>query len=76
MIRKNKTSIGSLIVAAAAAYGIYKLSQMSASDRNDLLAKGKKLLSDNLGGLSGLLGRADGRSEAYSDGTYTEHSYS
>jgi hypothetical protein len=47
----KKTSLGSLLLAGAAAYGIYKLSKMSSEQRTDLLNKGKKLVSDNLGGL-------------------------
>ncbi|RYF81176.1 MAG: hypothetical protein EON98_12705 [Chitinophagaceae bacterium] len=46
-----KPSLGSLLLAGAAAYGIYKVSKMSAQERNDLVNKGKKLVNDNLGGL-------------------------
>lgn len=46
-----KTSLGSLLVAGAAAYGLYKLSKMSAEERNGLVEKGKKVVNDNLGNL-------------------------
>jgi hypothetical protein len=75
-MKRNKTSLGSLILAGAAAYGLYRLSKMSASDRSDLLSKGKKLVSDNLGGLTNLMGGSNGSSQGASSSTYGEHSYS
>ena len=53
----KKTSLGSLLLAGAAAYGLYKVSKMSSQERNDLLNKGKKLVSDNLGGLKNTFGK-------------------
>ncbi len=52
----RKTSLGSLLAAGAAAYGLYKLSKMSAAERNNLMEKGKKLVSDNLGNLKNKFG--------------------
>lgn len=43
----NKTL--SLLAAAAAAYGIFKLSKMSPQQKDELLAKGKDLLNKGLG---------------------------
>lgn len=55
-----KPSLGSLLLAGAAAYGLYKVSKMSAQERNDLVSKGKKLVNDNLGSLKDKLGNANG----------------
>lgn len=52
----RKTSLGSLLVAGAAAYGLYKISKMSAEERNGLVEKGKKLVNDNLGSLKDKFG--------------------
>lgn len=53
----RKPGLGSLLLAGAAAYGLYKVSKMSAQERSDLLNKGKKLVNDNLGGLKNSFGR-------------------
>lgn len=53
----KKASIGSLLLAGAAAYGLYKLSKMSTEERNSLMEKGKRLVADNLGNLKNTLGR-------------------
>lgn len=53
----RKTSLGSLLAAGAAAYGLYKLSKMSAEERSGLVEKGKKMVTDNLGNLKDKLGR-------------------
>ena len=53
----KKMSIGSLLLAGAAAYGAYRLSKMSSQERNDLVTKGKKLVTDNLGNLKNVFGR-------------------
>jgi hypothetical protein len=50
----RKTSLGSLLVAGAAAYGLYRLSKLSAEERNGLVEKGKKLVTDNLGNLKNI----------------------
>lgn len=52
----RRPGLGSLLLAGAAAYGIYKVSKMSAQERSDLLNKGKKLVNDNLGGLKDKFG--------------------
>ena len=49
----QKSKIG-LLVAAAAAYGAYKYSRMSPTQKNDLMARGKDFMNKNLGGVSNL----------------------
>jgi hypothetical protein len=71
----RKSGLGSLLLAGAAAYGLYKISKMSPAERNGLVEKGKKMVSDNLGGLKNVLGRngssPDARANAFSgDVTY------
>ena len=71
----RKPGLGSLLLAGAAAYGLYKVSKMSAQERSDLLNKGKKLVNDNLGELKNAFGRngssPDARDEAFaSDVSY------
>lgn len=61
MTRKTG-GIGSLLLLGAAAYGAYKYSQMSDQQKKDLLDKGKKLVNDNLGGLSNMFGKKTGPS--------------
>jgi hypothetical protein len=51
----KKTSLSGLLLAGAAAYGIYKLSKLSSEERSDLLNKGKKLVSDNIPKLKNVL---------------------
>ena len=53
----KKMSISSLLLAGAAAYGAYRLSKMSAQERTDLVSKGKKLVTDNLGNLKNAFGK-------------------
>lgn len=53
----KKPGLGSLLLAGAAAFGLYKVSKMSAQQRTDLLNKGKKLVNDNLGGLKNSFGK-------------------
>lgn len=47
----RKPSLGSLLLAGAAAYGLYRASKMTPQQRNDLVNKGKKFVNDNLGNL-------------------------
>lgn len=54
----RKASIGSLLLAGAAAYGLYKLSKMSTEERTELVEKGKRMVADNLGNLKTTFGRA------------------
>jgi hypothetical protein len=46
---RGKTSIGSLLLLGAAAFGAYKYSKMSDQQKKDLLDKGKKLVNDSVG---------------------------
>ena len=70
----RKRSLGSLLLAGAAAYGIYRLSKMSTEERQNLVEKGKKLVSDNLNSAKGMLGRngssPDARYTTAGDVTY------
>ena len=52
-----KPGIGSLLLLGAAAFGAYKYSQMSDVKKKELVDKGKKLVNDNLGGLTKSFGR-------------------
>ena len=52
-----KPGIGSLLLLGAAAYGAYKYSKMSEVQKRDLVDKGKKLVNDNLGGLTKSFGK-------------------
>ncbi len=47
-----KPGIGSLLLLGAAAFGAYKYYQMSDQQKKQLMDKGKKLVNDNLGGLT------------------------
>ena len=62
--------LGSLLLAGAAAYGLYKVSKMSAQERTDLVNKGKKLVNDNLGSLKNTLGGANGSTPSARESTY------
>lgn len=53
----TKPGIGQLLLLGAAAFGAYKYSQMSDVKKKELLDKGKKLVNDNLGGLSRSFGK-------------------
>jgi len=53
----KRPGLGSLLLAGAAAYGLYKVSKMSSQERSDLLNKGKKLVNDNLGSIKNSLGK-------------------
>ena len=50
-------TIGSILLAGAAAYGAYRLSKMSSQERSDLMEKGKRLVVDNLGNLKNVFGK-------------------
>jgi hypothetical protein len=47
----------SMLLAAAAAYGIYKYSKLSPDQKNNLKTRGKDFLDKQLGGLGNLFGR-------------------
>jgi hypothetical protein len=49
--------LSSLLMAGAAAYGLYKLSKLSAEERNELVEKGKKLVNENVDTVKSALGR-------------------
>jgi hypothetical protein len=51
----QRSKIG-LLLAAVAAYGVYKYSKMSPEEKNNLKAKGKDFLNKNMGGLNNLFG--------------------
>ena len=52
----QRKSIG-MLLAAAAAYGMYKYSKMSVEEKNNLKAKGRDFLNKNLGSLGNLFGK-------------------
>jgi hypothetical protein len=52
----QRKSLG-MLVAAAAAYGIYKYSKMSPEQKNNLKAKGRDFLDKNFSGLGNLFGK-------------------
>lgn len=60
----RRPGLGSLLLAGAAAYGLYKVSKMSSQERTDLVNKGKKLVNDNLGSLKNTFGRQGSSPEA------------
>jgi hypothetical protein len=43
-----RPGIGSLLLAGAAAFGLYKYSKMSQQDKDNLVNKGKKLFDENV----------------------------
>jgi hypothetical protein len=53
----RKPGLGSLLLLGAAAFGAYKYSKMNDQQKKDLVDKGKKLVNDNLGGLTNILGK-------------------
>ena len=52
----QKSKIG-LLLAAAAAYGVYRYSKMTPEQKSSLKAKGKDFLDKNLGEISSLWGK-------------------
>lgn len=54
----SRKKIG-LLLAAAAAYGIYRYSKLTPEQRNSLMTKGKDLLSKNLGTLKNKVNKAN-----------------
>ncbi len=46
-----------LLLAAAAAYGAYRVSKMTPEEKNSLKTKGKDFLNKNLGGLNDLMAK-------------------
>ncbi|HVK98091.1 MAG TPA: hypothetical protein VM368_09740 [Flavisolibacter sp.] len=72
----RKPGLGSLLLAGAAAYGLYKVSKMSSVERNNLLDKGKRMVSDNLGGLKNAFGSSNGTMLQSPSATGNENPYS
>jgi hypothetical protein len=70
---KELKVIGSIVAAGALGYAIYKIMQMSAEERHDLVNKGKNFFVDNLGRL---VGHSDGRSYMSHPAMGDENSYS
>jgi hypothetical protein len=61
---KNKImarpGIGSLLLAGAAAFGLYKYSKMSQQDKDNLVNKGKQLYDENVPeNIKGMFGKKD-----------------
>lgn len=52
----RRPGLPGLLLAGAAAYGLYKLSKLSTEERTDLVNKGKKLVTDNIPGLKNAFG--------------------
>ena len=52
----RKPGLPGLLLAGAAAYGLYKLSKLSTEERSDLVNKGKKLVTDNIPKLKNAFG--------------------
>lgn len=46
-----------LLLAAAAAYGAYRYTKMTAEQKSSLKAKGKDFLNKNLGDMNNLFGK-------------------
>jgi hypothetical protein len=61
----RRTSVGSLLVAGAAAYGLYKLSKMSTEERRGLVDKGKRMVSDNIDTIKNKFGRSGSSPDAH-----------
>ncbi len=51
--------LGSLLLAGAAAFGLYKYSKMTDQQKQDLKDKGKKFVDENLGGFKDMIGGKD-----------------
>lgn len=56
--------LGSLLLAGAAAFGLYKYSKMTEEQKQQLKEKGKKLVDENLGGLKNMIGGKGGSQTA------------
>ena len=46
-----------MLLAAAAAYGVYRFSTMTPQQKDDLKQKGKDFVDKNLGGVKNMFGR-------------------
>ena len=55
-----RPGIGSLLLAGAAAFGLYKYSKMSQQDKDNLVDKGRKLFDENVPeNIKNMLGKKD-----------------
>ncbi len=64
----RRPGLPGLLLAGAAAYGLYKLSKLSADERTELVNKGKKLVTDNIPKLKNAFGGADEANGGVSNG--------
>lgn len=46
-----------MLLAAAAAYGVYRYSKMTPQQKSDLKQKGKDFVDKNLGGVKNMFGK-------------------
>ena len=58
-----------MLVAAAAAFGLYKYSKMTPEQKSSLKTKGKDFIDKNLGGLGDLFGKKQ-NAAAKGNGSY------
>lgn len=64
----RRPGLPGLLLAGAAAYGLYKLSKLSAEERTDLVNKGKKILDEGVSGLKDRFGGATGNQPQTANG--------
>ncbi len=68
-----RPGIGSLLLAGAAAFGLYKISKMSQQQKDELLNKGKKLYEENVPeNVKSLFGKKENEQSV---NTHSENSY-
>lgn len=67
--------LGGLLLAGAAAFGLYKYSKMTEEQKQDLKNKGKKFVDENLGGLKDMIGTKGNNQTAGPNGSNTPNSY-
>ncbi len=71
-----RPGIGSLLLAGAAAFGLYKYSKMSQQEKDELVNKGKKLFDENVPeNIKGMFGKKEGEQANASNNSpnvYTE----
>lgn len=71
----RKPSLGSLLLAGAAAYGLYRVSKMTPEQRTDLVNRGKKLVDGKLGNLKNSFGRNGSTPAAQESGYVNDVNY-
>lgn len=67
-IMARRGGLGGLLLAGAAAFGLYKYSKMTEEQKQDLKNKGKKFVDENLGGLKDMIGTKGSNQPAGSNG--------